>query len=87
MLCFQSGCCFSGAATDLQHARGQHWVHPPPCADYWYGVGRLPLFRAQSRAEVSKLLVYALKELRSVLGSQPPICMHKIFILLNGFTL
>jgi len=39
------------------------------------------------RAEVSKLLVYGLKELRSVPGSQPSICVHKVFVLLNGFTL
>lgn len=87
MLYFQSGCCFSGATTGLQHARGQYWIRPPPCANYWYGVGTSPLFRAQIRAEVSKLLVYALKELRSILGSHHSICMHKVFVLLNGSTL
>ncbi|KAM6101670.1 sodium channel protein type 5 subunit alpha-like isoform 7-T7 [Theristicus caerulescens] len=38
-----------------QHARGQHWVHPPPCANYWYSVGRTPLFMAQIRAEEKQL--------------------------------
>lgn len=83
MLCFQSGCCFPGAATDLQHVRGQHSAHPPPCASHWYGVGRAPLFRAHVRAEVSKVWFM----LRSVLGSQPSLCMHKVLVPLNVFTL
>lgn len=83
MLCFQSGCCFPGATTDLQHVRGQHSAHPPPCASHWYGVGRAPLFRAHVRAEVSKVWFM----LRSVLGSQPSLCMHKVLVPLNVFTL
>lgn len=76
-----------GAITGLEHARVQHWVHPPPCANYQCGIGRSPLFRAQGRVELCKLLVYAVKELRSVLGFQPSVCMHKVFVLPNGFTL
>lgn len=52
--------------------RGDSTVHPPPCANHWYGVGTSPLFRAHVRAEVSKLLVHA--EVSPGLPSPPFAC-------------
>lgn len=70
----------SGAAAGL---RGDNAVHPPPCANHWSGVGRssfLGLISEQRWANFWFML-------RSVLGCQPSLCMHKVLVPFNVFTI